>query len=477
MIVPKPNASATEIIGWDTGASLTGGSGSISGYQVGYLSDGLLTTYLQISSTAIPFSNTVTVTYDQDYSFSNPLSVSFYALQKNVTGPIQVDIFFPNNGPVYRYLGVVSSWPAISSPSYSNTTLCSCSRILDTGVNNDNAIKFVISLPNDTAGINYVYLLDVNIDIAPAPPPMPNLDGYIYDLEVDGTNFRDCRNYVQALFDLFIENDFYQAVYLPYYTISKWYVSNAFYYWTIILSEEPIISTANADSYLTVSDGTFMMYSGLVPEEGYSTTLYYNGYYAPGADPVLLYEKGLNEWVGINGNVSSVLMSGADVYQYQLDYEYRKQSYEVVTNYLIDNNTGVQPSEGLIYTNSTIPQGWFDLYNQWRAAGGDSSGEVLAQILAKVIHIDNDIHDIFLDDQEYKDGATAAVDDLINSGAGAASSAIGSTNNAVSDIVSSSGEILGAVSGVTAALGEEWTMLVALAGFGLVALILQRRTG
>lgn len=470
MILPKPNASATEIIGWDTGCVKAGGDGTIAWYQPGALSDGSNSSSVGFIFAEYGQTLTAAISYDHDYDLSNPNYVSFVMSRNgSFSGTYYVDLVFPNNGPVYSYVG--------SLPAYSSTpAICAASKSAESSVNNTDTFLLNVRLSQQILSLT-VYVYDISLDVNPAPPPMPNLDGYIYDLEVDGTNFRDSRNYVQALFDLFIENDFYQAVYLPYYTISKWYVSNSYYYWTIILSEEPIISTANADSYLTVSNGTFMIYSGLAPEEGYSTTLYYNGYYAPGSDPVLLYEKGLNEWVGINGNVSSELMSGADVYQYQLDYEYRRQSYEVVTNYLIDNNTGVQPSEGLIFTNSTIPQGWFDLYNQWRAAGGDASGDVLAQILAKVTHIDNDIHDIFLDDEEYKDDATAAVDDLINSGAGSASSAIGSTSNAVSDIVSSSGDILGAVSGVTAALGEEWTMLVALAGFGLVALILQRRTG
>lgn len=483
-------AEASYISNWDVDVDFPGGLEKTSYTAAGCLSDGNLVTGLGFYRKTIfrPVYVEVRPEVLSLFQDTNLVSVSAIvgslsdASSQNINYSFTLTLIIPYQGR-YQWSGTLStsSNPMRETISFQKTDGW---YDIDYESYSDDSIGIIIS-PNSG-----VFISELDLTYQLPPPPMPDLNGWIYDLEVSGAGFVDCRNYVQALFDMFIENDYYQAVYWPYYTISRWSLGEGSYqYWTVVLTQEPLIYTvvqdidADSDKYPYWVDTypmphSYCMYSGLVNGNDWSTTLYLNGFYAPGVDPTYLYKHHLSEWIGLPDELSADLVYGCPVQQRNpLTFESELYSYQIITNYSITVLDPSDPTSGRVYTSAAVPQGWLDLYKKWNLAGGDPNGDYIKDILAKVTHIDNDLHDLLGNESEYSDSATAAIDSFLSSSKGSFDSAMDGIGGVITAAGEHSSAVKSSVSSITGALGDEWLLLVGLMAFGLIAILLQRRTG
>lgn len=475
---------------------ISGSNLSFSNVPVDILSDKSVSSYFAFGSRQPYRYLSFNTTYD--LSQYHDLMVAAY-ISSSTTSSVTLDIDVGGVG-LFSFTGSV--YAPRPSPEFTDLSSVHMVRLTRVGDSSQPKGTVLISVP-DFVTFDYFYVYDLVFSYGLTPENSPTMDGGVYSYTVDPakTEVTDFRDYVRCLYENLAANSYWPAVFYPYYTISTWVVENSVTYVVITISEYPLIELGgylsgsfNYESYVWDNDnrlaGSQMTYVGWYSSLDYPIDFYYTNYYAPAFSPSVLYdtvthgsvrEYGnylIDHWLGYSEAVPSEPVVGCLIRRFAERSDSRfYQSYYYITNYETTTNTyfDFEP-EGFGSCTSSIAQGYMELYAAFAAAGGDADRSILKQILEKVTHIDDDFHDVFGETDEYEDDNTKSLDEFISQGSVAVSGSIDSLSGAVTEAEKYSGTINSSLSDLTSALGDEWPLLLSLMAFGIIAILLQKRT-
>lgn len=515
--LPSLPASAAPIEGWDLGGyTITpNGGGSVEWGNIpepidyGIYTDDSNSSFISLLGGATCQSNFSAVNFNPDKS----LDVTVY-----YQGLVATTSMFPLGITVYVRVPVFGSYQGIIMPGSSGYSAHGSVTLHRTGVHSRDWFSISSAADFSIWKIDLEQSLDV---VLPAP------NGGVWDFTVDPLqgDFSDVRDYVAALYNHLNTQDYWPAINYPYYTISSVDVEDTTYV-VLTISEYPIIDellcrdlgyiTAWTPSTITSRRGSSMTYIGAYSGLNSPITFYYTNYYLPAYDPYNYYNYSLPVGSNLDDGVSDLAFLphfttwiGSFNYQliptpnYHLPFTYvntqgvQHEEYHILTNYGVPLNTTLvtggldydtmfdewtnYPNLWSAYLSSTssLPSAFMDFLRRWNQVSNSdgSQNDLLQQILDKVSHIDDDMHQLLGDGSPDENDDTKAIDYLIQQGNSGLDEGVSAGENALSDLRTYSSGIGSVLTAVTRSLGVEWELLVALMVFAIVALLLQRRSG